>query len=79
MTIKWEFEWCKLCERPNKIGFSVSDEDWEKIVGKREENTVICYNCFERLSYEKNIPFTLKRLFPVARIEGCKFENGGGK
>ena len=27
--IDWEYEWCKLCERPNKIGFIVSDEDWQ--------------------------------------------------
>lgn len=74
--IKWEFEWCSLCERPNKIGFEVSNEDWEKIVGKGKENIVVCYNCFERLSYEKNIPFTLKGLYPVARVEGCRFNIG---
>ena len=68
--INWKYEWCKCCERPNKIGFSVSDEDWKKIVG--DPNCVLCYNCFEQKSYDKGIPFTLiDEFFPITRVEGC--------
>ena len=71
MSIKWEYEWCKMCERPNKIGFVVSDEDWRKIVPDKMKkgSGILCYNCFERLSYEKKIPFVLLGLYPVARID----------
>jgi len=71
MPIKWEYEWCKMCERPNKIGFAVSDEEWKKIAPEGKD--VLCYNCFEALSFEKGIPFTLIGLYPVARVKGCKF------
>ncbi len=70
MGIDWEYEWCKCCERPNKIGFQVSDEDWEKIV--EGEYNVLCYNCFENLSFKKKIPFKLISLAPVSRASDQK-------
>ena len=76
MLIKWRYEWCKMCERPNKIGFSVSDEEWEKIVSKEFRNHCLCYNCFELLSYIKKIPFTLLGLYPVARLKKCRYVEG---
>ncbi len=72
MPIEWNYEWCRMCERPNKIGFSVTNEVWEKIVPKELHFDILCYNCFELLSYKKNIPFTLLGLYPVARVEGYK-------
>ena len=72
MVIKWEYEWCQLCERPNKIGFNVKDEDWKAIVPEemKDGSGVLCYNCFETLSYKKKITFTITGLYPVARMEG---------
>lgn len=78
MPIDWQYEWCKRCERPNKIGFQVPDEDWKKIApdDMKDGSGVLCYNCFETLSHEKNIPFTLIGLYPVARVEGCIYKGG---
>lgn len=75
MPVNWEYEWCKMCERPNKIGFSVSDEDWRNIVPDemKNGNGILCYNCFETLAYKKRIPFTILGLFPVSRVEGCRY------
>ena len=77
MPIDWEYEWCRMCERPNKIGFTVPDEDWKKIVPDemKDGNGVLCYNCFETLSHQKGIPFTLLTLAPVARVEGTRYTN----
>ena len=68
MTIEWKNEWCKCCERPNKIGFHVTDRDWKGIVPPEYQESVLCYNCFEMFAYIKQMDFTLLGLYPVARI-----------
>lgn len=65
----WEYEVCKKCMKPNKIGFHIDDDVWNKIVPKKFKNKVLCYYCFEEYSFNKKIAFKINNLFPIIRIE----------
>jgi hypothetical protein len=49
---------CKVCGRPDKFDFHVSNEIWEAVVPPPFQNRVVCLFCFDSFAYEKNIKYS---------------------
>ena len=67
MKNKWPGEWCSRCNRRNTVGFTVSDELWNKVVGNN--NVVRCLTCFDEEAQSKNIEYggrDIVALYPVS-------------
>lgn len=48
-------EICKICYRPNRVGFYVPTKVWRKVIPKHLVNKVVCLDCFTRMADEKLI------------------------
>ena len=62
MRRKWDGETCKLCQREQRLAWSVKDEIWKKVVSKKYQKKVICFECFLKLADEKNIKINTEDL-----------------
>ena len=59
MTEEWLAETCKTAKcngRRVNVGFLVSDEDWERVVG---EGTVWCLTCFDEEAQRKGVDYEI--------------------
>lgn len=60
-------ETCSICFHVNRVGFSVPDKTWERIVPFQFKNSTVCLLCFTRLGDEKLIQWDVGiRFFPVS-------------
>lgn len=58
LGMEWPYERCKssrCCGRRVNVGFVVSDEDWEAVVGN--PGTILCLTCFDEMAQEKGIEY----------------------
>lgn len=69
---KWQGEICKRCGRRNNVGFRVSDDIWDKVVGN--SGSVWCLQCFDQEAQRKGIKYKVHNTFVVtwADWEGVK-------
>jgi len=56
-------EICKVCYRPNAVGFTVPDSVWKQVVPEALRGSVLCLQCFTTLADE----------VMIAWDEGIKF------
>ena len=62
---KWPGEWCKRCNRRNVIGWSVSDDVWNRVVGGRWN--ILCSGCFDEEAELRGILYSFdNELYPVS-------------
>jgi hypothetical protein len=50
---------CKVCGRPDKFNFSVSDEDWARIVPPQYRGLVVCFACFDLFAHATRQQYAL--------------------
>jgi hypothetical protein len=50
---------CKVCGRPDKFDYHVSDEIWGAVVPPPFQNRVVCLFCFDGFAYERNIKYSI--------------------
>ena len=65
--LPWRYERCKsnrCAGRRVTVGFSVSDEVWEAVVG--DANTILCLTCFDEMAQRKGIEYEVLGLHPVS-------------
>lgn len=63
-------EICKACFEINRIGFSVPDEIWIKVVPILLRDHILCLNCFTRFADERLIPWDENITFyPVSFVK----------
>jgi hypothetical protein len=53
---------CKVCGRPDKFNFSVSDAEWEAIVPDNYRRLVVCLSCFDTFAHTKGLNYALAAL-----------------
>ena len=46
---------CKVCGRPMKLDFHVSDELWDKIVPEEYRNSAVCLYCFDEFAHQAGV------------------------
>jgi hypothetical protein len=56
---------CKVCGRPDKFNFHVSDRQWCRIVPKAYRGLVVCLACFDAFAYVKGADYALGALYFV--------------
>lgn len=60
----WPGEICKKCGRRNNVGFKVSDDVWEKVVG--DHMVIWCPFCFDSEAQIKGIKYQFEQCFLVS-------------
>ncbi len=48
---------CKMCGRPDKFNFDVSDDIWNAVVPPELINHVVCISCFDGLASRVGIHY----------------------
>lgn len=48
---------CKICGRPDKFDFHVSEKIWEAVVPPEFQTRVVCLYCFDDLAYERGVDY----------------------
>lgn len=66
----WLGEVCKRCNQRNVIGFSVSDEIWQKVV--RDRWNVLCPACFDIEAQRLGIAYVFDTVHPVSWSSWCE-------
>jgi len=65
---KWDGEWCGRCDRRNVMGWSVSNEAWDRVVKERWD--ILCPSCFDELAEEQEIRYLFDEdVYPVSWSE----------
>lgn len=82
---------CKICGRPDKFNYKVSNQIWCAVVPAKFRNLVVCLYCFDELARQKNIDYaqSLKSLcfagdkacfqFQVLRASELRIKNSCGR
>lgn len=50
----WHYETCDICDRQQRLAWSVVDETWLRVMGS-DHNKVVCLECFLRIADQKYI------------------------
>lgn len=53
---------CKVCGRPDKFDFGVSDDDWSQVVPLPYRHLVVCLACFDLFAMVAGHQYALTRL-----------------
>jgi hypothetical protein len=48
---------CKVCGRPDKFDFHVSNDIWQAIVPDEFQSRVVCLYCFDDFAYRRNVDY----------------------
>lgn len=61
---EWRGEVCRRCQRRNPIGFSVSEDVWQRVV--RGRWAVLCPTCFDEEAEAGGVAYRLDEVWPVS-------------
>jgi hypothetical protein len=61
---RWHGETCRKCGRRNVVGFVVSDEAWEAVVG--DPGTIWCPQCFDVVAQARGVRYRFLEVYPVS-------------
>ena len=48
---------CKICGRPDKFDFSITDSVWRAVVPPAYQTRVVCLFCFDELARQRNVDY----------------------
>ena len=48
---------CKVCGRPDKFDFNISDDVWRAVVPSEFQSLVVCLFCFDDFAHRRNVAY----------------------
>ena len=66
---------CKVCGRPDKFNFNISDWMWRDVVPKHLWHKVVCLYCFDDFAHKKGVNYArhLHTLYFAGEAEVFEF------
>ena len=56
-SISLQQQTCKVCGRPDKFNFHISNWIWAKVVPERYQHLVVCLYCFDEFATNADIDY----------------------